>query len=140
MEEKKVQNHSENSNKKDWVFVPIRKELIVKRTNDYVLVKMPYGYSAIISGKFVRQKESDTHIYTSMPYNYKIKERQTEYDTTTKKWNVVDERQVYPRQFSWELHIVDEFIKEGKQPLEDLLAYSNLNVDTDKAPFEEETH
>lgn len=75
-----------------------------------------------------------------MPYDYKIKERQTEYDTTTKAWNVVDERQVYPRQFSWELHLVEEFIKEGKQPLEDLLAYSNLNVDTDKSPFEEETH
>lgn len=71
-----------------------------------------------------------------MPYDYKIKERQTEFDPATKKWNVVDEREVYPRQFSWDLHIVEEFVKKGEQPLEDLLAYSNLNVDTDKAPFE----
>lgn len=136
MKENQNQNHLENSkkNEKEWVFVAIRKSLIAKRTEDYVLVKLPYGYSAIINGKFIRKKESDDFIYASMPYDYKINTRQTEYDVTTKQWNVVDEKVRFPRQISWTLHVLEEQLKSG-QKLEDILAYSNLEVDTDKLPF-----
>lgn len=116
------------------MFVAIRKDLIAKRTEDYVLIKLPYGYSAIISAKFLRKKESETHIFASLPYDYKIKERQTEYDTESKQWNVVDTREVYAKQLTWELFVLEKMLKNG-QKLEDVLAYSNLNVDTDKLPF-----
>ena len=125
------QNHLENSNKKEWVFVAIRKDLIAKRTKEYVLVKLAYGYSAIINAKFIRAKESDTHIFASMPYDYKIKVRQTEYSTDNKKWNVVDERTKFPKQIRWDLHCIDVQLKEG-QELNTILEYQNLDVDTDE--------
>ena len=64
--------------------MPVNKELVAKRTEDYLLVKLPYGYSAIISSKFLRKKETDEMLYCSMPYDYKIKTRQTEYDVAFK--------------------------------------------------------
>ena len=95
---------------------------------------MPYGYSAIINGKFLRKKESDEFVYASLPYDYKISVRQTEYDTESKEWHVVDEKTMFPRQITWSLHVLEEQIKSG-QKLEDILAYCNLDVDTDKLPF-----
>ena len=135
MKEQKNQNHLENSKTttNDWVFVAIRKSLIAKRTETYVLVKLAYGYSVIINSKFLRKKESEEFVYASLPYDYKISARQTEYDTESKKWHITDERTLYPRQLSWELHVVEEQLKNG-QKLEDILNYSNLNVDTDEMP------
>ena len=98
-----------------------------------MLVKLAYGYSVIINSKFLRKKESEEFVYASMPYDYKISARQTEYDTQSKKWHITDERTLYPRQLSWELHVVEEQLKNG-QNLEDILNYSNLNVDTDEMP------
>ena len=135
MKEQKNQNHLENSKTttNDWVFVAIRKELIAKRTETYVLVKLAYGYSVIINSKFLRKKESEGFVYASMPYDYKISARQTKYDTESKKWHITDERTLYPRQLSWELHVVEEQLKNG-QNLEDILNYYNLNFDTDEMP------
>lgn len=115
------------------MFVPIRKELIAKRTDTFVLVKLAYGYSVIINSKFLRKKETQEFIYASLPYDYKINARQTEYDVETKQWHIVDERNLYPRQLTWELHVVEEQLKNG-QKLEDILNYSNLDVDTDEMP------
>lgn len=95
---------------------------------------MPYGYSAIINGKFLRKKESDEFVYASLPYDYKISVRQTEYDAESKEWHVVDEKTMFPRQITWSLHVLEEQLKNG-QKLEDILAYCNLDVDTDKLPF-----
>ena len=66
------QNPSENSKKKDWVLVVIRTLLIVKRTENYVLFKLPNGYSAIINAKFLRKKEHEDKIFLSVPENYEI--------------------------------------------------------------------
>ncbi len=132
MKENQNQNHLENSKKNDWVLVAIRKSLIAKRTEDYLLVKLAYGYSVIISAKFLRKKESEEFVYASLPYDYKINARQTELGED-KHWHIVDERNLFPRQLTWELHVVEEQLKDG-QPLEDILAYSNLDVDTDKMP------
>lgn len=124
------QNPLENSNK-TWVFVAIRKDLIAKRTNEYVLIKLAYGYSAIINAKFVRAKESDTHIFASMPYDYKIKVRQTQYSLEHKQFDVVDEKTKYPKQIKWDLHIIDEQLARG-QDLKTILEYQNLDVDTEQ--------
>ena len=131
--ENQNQNHLENSKTNDWVLVAIRKELIAKRTDDYVLVKLAYGYSVIISAKFLRKKEGEEFIYASLPYDYKINARQTEYAVEDQKWHIVGERTLYPRQLTWELHVVEEQLKNG-QKLEDILAYSNLDVNTDEMP------
>ena len=133
MKENQSQNHLENSKTTDWVLVAVRKSLIAKRTDDYVLVKLAYGYSVIISAKFLRKKESEEFIYASLPYDYKINARQTEYATEDQKWHIVDERTLYPRQLTWELHVVEELLKSGKK-LEDIVQYSNLDVNTDEMP------
>lgn len=132
------QNPSENLKKKEnstqennWVFLAIKKDLIAKRTKEYVLVKLAYGYSAIISAKFIRNKESDTHIFASVPYDYKIKVRQTAYDTANKRWVVVDEKTKYAKQVKWDLHVIDEQLKNG-QELSSILEYQNLDVDTEE--------
>ena len=134
-EKNQNQNHLDNSKKNEtnneWVFVAIRKELVAKRTKEYVLIKLPYGYSAIINAKFIRKKESDTHIFASMPYNYKINVRQTQFSTDNKKWNVVDEKTKYPRQLSWDLHVLEEQLSRG-QELKSILEYQDLNVKTDE--------
>ena len=122
----------ENSTQKNnWVFLAIRKGLIAKRTKEYVLIKLPYGYSAIINAKFIRAKESDEKIFASVPYDYKIKVRQTAYDTANEKWVVVDERTKYAKQISWDLYVVEQQLKNG-QELSSILEYQNLDVDTDK--------
>jgi len=133
MKENQNQNPLENSKKQDWVLVAIRKSLIAKQTEDYLLVKLAYGYSVIISTKFLRKKETEEFVYASLPYDYKINARQTEYAIEDKKWHIVDERNLYPRQLTWELHVVEEQLKNG-QKLEDILAYSNLDVNTDEMP------
>ena len=127
------QNHLENSKKvqHEWVFLAINKDLIAKRTGEYILVKLAYGYSAIISAKFLRKKESETHIFASCPYDYKIKVRQTKYDVDTEKWVVVEEKTKYPKQISWDLHVIEEQLKNG-QDLKSILEYQNLDVDTDQ--------
>lgn len=112
----------------------IRKCLIIKRTNNYVAFKLPNGYTSIISSKFIRSKETDSYIYLSLPYDYKVNVRQTYYNLDKKEYVVNDERTIYPRQLTWQLHRIEEHLKEGKA-LEDLLEYNSLEVNDDKSPF-----
>ena len=134
------QNHLENSKSKGWVFLAIRKDLIAKRTDSYVLVKLAYGWSAIISAKFLRKKESDTHIFASCPYDYKITMRQTQYSLEHKQFDIVDEKTKFPKQIKWDLYVIEQQLKAG-QDLKTILDYQDLNVDTeqpvpsDKLPF-----
>lgn len=132
-EMKNNQNHLEGSKEKDWVFLAIKKVLIAKRTDQFVLVKLSYGQSAIINAKFLRKKESEEYIYASLPYDYKISIRQTEFALEDSKWHVVSEKTIFPRQLHWELYFIDKCVKEGKD-LKELLEYSNLEVDTDEMP------
>lgn len=125
------QNPSENSKKKDWVLVAIRTLLIAKRTENYVLFKLPNGYSAIINAKFLRKKENENYVYASLPYDYQVKIRQTKLGED-KKWHVIDEQTIFPRQLTWRLHTIEEELKNGNA-LEDILAYSV--VPNDNLPF-----
>lgn len=122
----------ENSTQKNnWVFLAIRKDLIAKRTDKFVLIKLAYGYSAIINAKFIRNKESDTHIFASVPYDYKINVRQTAFNPNENKWVIADEKTRYAKQISWDLHIIEEQLKNG-QELSSILEYQNLDVDTEQ--------
>ena len=122
----------ENSTQKNnWVFLAIRKDLIAKRTDKFVLIKLAYGYSAIINAKFIRNKESETHIFASVPYDYKINVRQTAFNPNENKWVIADEKTRYAKQISWDLHIIEEQLKNG-QELSSILEYQNLDVDTEQ--------
>lgn len=125
---KKVENSTQKNN---WVFLAIRKDLIAKRTDKFVLIKLAYGYSAIINAKFIRAKETDDKIFASLPYDYKINVRQTAFDTTKNEWVVVDERTKYAKQISWDLYVIEQQLKNG-QELSSILEYQNLDVDTEK--------
>lgn len=62
---------------KEWVFVPVKKVNLLKRTEDYVLFLIGENTTAIVSSKFVRQKESEDFIYISLPNDYSVSCRQT---------------------------------------------------------------
>lgn len=72
--------------KNEWVFIPVRKDTILKRTETYVLFKVSERATAIISSKFVRKKENEDFIFVSLPQDYKVNWRMTQYNQTTRKY------------------------------------------------------
>lgn len=74
---------------KKWVFIPVMKENIIKRTPTYVLIDVDGTASGIISAKFLRKKETDDFVFFSIPEDYEINCRVREYDGS--KWQVVKE-------------------------------------------------
>lgn len=58
------------------------KATILKRTDDYILFDIDGVASGIVSAKFLRKKESDTHVFLSLPpayeVNCRVKERNLE--------------------------------------------------------------
>lgn len=60
----------ETSNK--WVFIPLSKKHILKRTSDYVLFDVDGIASGIVNAKFLRKKESDEMVYLSLPADYEV--------------------------------------------------------------------
>ena len=94
MQTNKQTSVSENTNKNtDWVLLAINKEKIIRRTNDYVLLQV-IDYTAIVSSKFVRAKESDTHIYVSVPKDYKFTIKRTEINPTSHRYEVTFSKEV----------------------------------------------
>ena len=87
-------NEQANASTTRWVFIPVEKTRVLKREETYVLLKLNDHISAIISSRFVRKKESDTHIFMSVPQDYKIKVRYTEFDEETKRYVVKEENEV----------------------------------------------
>lgn len=67
--ENQNQNQKQNN---EWVFIPILKENIYKRTDKYVLFDLDGNASAIVSSKFLRKKESEEYVYLSLPQNFTI--------------------------------------------------------------------
>ena len=64
-------NHEEKITT-NWVFVPLLKKHIIKRTETYVLFDVDGTASGIVNTKFLRKKESDEMVYLSLPENYEI--------------------------------------------------------------------
>lgn len=94
---KQEQNQNATQGKENttrWVFIPCPKEDVLKREDTYVLLKLSENASAIISSKFVRAKESETHIFLSIPEDYKIKVRLSKHNPKTNKYEVVSEKEV----------------------------------------------
>lgn len=57
---------------KEWVFIPLLKKHIIKRTNDYLLFNIDGVASGIVNAKFIRKKESDEMVYLSLPATYEV--------------------------------------------------------------------
>ena len=94
---KQEQNQNATQGKENttrWVFIPVAKTDVLKREETYVLLNLSDNASAIISSKFVRAKESDTHIYLSIPEDYKIKVRLSKVNKKTHRYEVAKEKEV----------------------------------------------
>ena len=63
-------NHEEKTT--NWVFIPLLKKHIIKRTATYILFDVDGSASGIINAKFLRKKESDDMVYLSLPADYVI--------------------------------------------------------------------
>ena len=75
-----------------WVFIPLLKKHILKRTDTYILFDVDGVASGIVNAKFLRKKESDEMVYLSLPADYEIncnvREKVEGIWTTTKKYIV----------------------------------------------------
>lgn len=74
----------------NWVFIPLAKKHLIKRTDTYILFDVDGVASGIVNAKFLRKKESDDMVYLSLPANYEIncnvREKVEGVWTTTKKY------------------------------------------------------
>lgn len=78
----------ENAN--TWVFIPLMKKNIIKRTETYVLFNVDGIASGIINAKFLRKKESEDCVFVSLPSDYEITCRVKEYQAG-KGWQTTRE-------------------------------------------------
>ena len=62
----------------EWVFIPLLKSHIIKRTDAYILFDLDGVATGIISAKFLRKKETDEYVYFSVPETYEVKCRTRE--------------------------------------------------------------
>ena len=56
----------------DWVFIPLSKKHLIKRTDTYVLFDVDGVASGIINAKFLRKKETEDMLFFSVPADYEI--------------------------------------------------------------------
>lgn len=84
------QEKLEGQENKEWVFVPLKKNHLIKRTPTYVLFDIDGVASGIVNAKFIRKKESEDMIYLSLPATYEVncnvREKLDGRWTTTKKY------------------------------------------------------
>ena len=89
-------NHEEKNTQTNWVFIPLLKKHILKRTDTYILFDVDGVASGIVNAKFVRKKESDTMVYLSLPANYEVncnvREKNEGRWVTTKKYILTAEQ------------------------------------------------
>ena len=72
-----MMNNETNQERKvqesEWVFLPVLKTHIIKRTETYVLLDLDGVATGIISAKFLRKKETDEKVFFSVPATYEVK-------------------------------------------------------------------
>ena len=82
MENNQTNNQNQNlleGEKNEWVFIPLLKAHILKRTDTYVAFLVDGIASGIISAKFLRKKETETMVYFSVPATYEVNCRVREF-------------------------------------------------------------
>ena len=73
------------ANNTNWVFIPLPKALILKKTDKYILFKVGDG-SAVVSTKFKRAKEHEDMVFLSVPETYNFGVKYNSYDAEQKKF------------------------------------------------------
>lgn len=73
-----------------WTFVPVHKTRIIKVLDKATLIKINDTESTILPNIFKRKKESDTHIYFSLPQDFKINFRKNYYDLRVRRYVTED--------------------------------------------------
>lgn len=56
----------------NWVFIPVKKTHILKRTDKYVLFDVDGVASGIINAVFLRKKETEDFVFFSVPADYEV--------------------------------------------------------------------
>lgn len=98
-------NQAKEVKETKWVFVPVHKSRILKdvslpekKNKGYVLIQLGSNKdeekSCILGKVFQRKKETETHIFFSIPSDYKINVRTTRYDESEHKF-VVESDKLY---------------------------------------------
>ena len=64
--------NQEKRETREWVFIPLLKKHILKRTDTYILFDVDGVASGIISAKFLRKKETEDFIFLSVPADYEV--------------------------------------------------------------------
>ena len=115
----KTQNQNPSNN---WVFLPIKKGCIAKRTDTFILIKLAQGKSVILNTKFVREKETEEFIYASVPSDYTFLMRATRYDEEQKKFVVVSEDKIDGEMLLHYIREIEVACKQGHE-LKEVLDY-----------------
>ena len=126
MEKKIATQTSEN---KEWVFTPVNKVNLVHEEKDYVIISLKSGYTAIINRCFIRKKETEDYIYVSLPRDYKINVRQSEYNKEERKTNVLRTLEISVWDFNKYCRLNNKAIEEQKNGVVE------THLDDDKLPF-----
>ena len=79
-----------NTTKTNWSFLPIHKSRIIRDNEKYQLIKIDDEYSTVLPKVFKRKKESDTHIYYSLPQDMVINIRKRFYSDIEECWQHSD--------------------------------------------------
>ena len=87
-----------------WVFIPLSKKLILKRTDKFVLINVDGRASGIVNAKFLRKKETDEKVFLSLPPDYKIGCRVREYDAEKGSWFEVKKFDIKPTTLKYYLN------------------------------------
>lgn len=70
----------------NWVFVPVHKSRVIKVLEKAIIVAIEENVSTILPRVFMRKKETETHIFFSVPADFNINVRYETYDMNTKKY------------------------------------------------------
>lgn len=96
--------------------IALPKKCVIKRTDKYLLFDVDGQASGIVSAKFIRAKESDTHLFISLPADYEVNCRVNERDANGKYFT----KQTYVITAFNLRTIVKDYEKLGKVPADEL--------------------
>ena len=65
-------NEQLENQEREWVFIPLLKKHVIKRTDTYLLFDLDGIATGIVSAKFIRKKETDDFVFLSLPPEYEV--------------------------------------------------------------------
>ena len=82
--EKKIEQQN------NWVFLPVHKQRIIKQLGKATLIKVDFDRSTILPLVFKRSKETEQHIYYSLPKDFNANIRVSQFNETTRRYEHKD--------------------------------------------------